>query len=215
MKLLAMMAAATAILSAADTLRIFDREWTVPFASDWKVEKEDGTPVLRLVERRGPLPGPRRPFQFALTDTLEYGRVTVELEVKPLDGSLMIVFAYRDAAHFDYLHLAPDRATEQPMHNGIFHVYGGERVRISSERSPAAFPAIGRWYHVKLIHDATAGTVGVTVDDQALPALQAVDMSLGAGRVGVGSFDETGAFKNVTITITTTTTTTPAGSPAH
>ena len=31
---------------------------------------------------------------------------------------------------------AHPRMGEQPVHNGIFHVYGGERVRISAERGP-------------------------------------------------------------------------------
>jgi hypothetical protein len=202
MKLIAALAVAAFAASAADTLKIFGREWTVPVASDWKVDQEDGAPVLRLVEHRGPLPGPRRPVQFALADVEYSGQVTVEGDVKPLGGSLLIVFAYRDAAHFDYAHLSVDTGTKQPVHNGVFHVYGGERVRISSEQGPAALSATGRWYHVKLKHDAVTGAVTVTVDGQAVPALEAVDRSLGPGRVGIGSFDETGIFKNITITTT-------------
>jgi hypothetical protein len=34
--------------------------------------------------------------------------------------------------------------------------------------------------------------------------LQATDVSLGTGKVGIGSFDETGEFKNVKITVTGT-----------
>jgi len=115
---------------------------------------------------------------------------------------MLIVFAYRDEAHFDYAHLSIDTGVKQPMHNGVFHVYGGERVRISADRGPAAFSATGRWHHVKFMHDATTGTAGVTVDGQAIPALTAVDLSLGPGKVGIGSFDETGEFKNVRITTT-------------
>ena len=191
--LLAVLAALHA--NAADTLVIFGRTWTVPAATDWKVE--DG--ALRLVNSRGPLPGPRRPIQFALTDLRNYDRMTVEADVMPLARSLLIVFAYRDQAHFDYAHLSTDAAEAQPVHNGIFHVYGGERVRISAERGPAAFAASGRWYHVTLTHDTTTGTVEVAVDGRAVPALHAVDLSLGPGKVGLGSFDETGAFKNIKI----------------
>ena len=185
---------------AADTLEIFGRSWSVPAAADWKVESENGAPVLRLAQHRGPLPGPRRPIQFALTEVPEYSRLTFEADVKPLGSSLAIAFAYRDAAHFDYAHLSVDTATKQPVHNGIFHVYGGERVRISSDAGPAAFSATGRWHHMKLTHDATTGTVDVVVDGKPVPALHAVDLSLGWGKVGPGSFDETGEFKNVTIT---------------
>ena len=199
-KLLAILAVTTVATCAADKLTVFGHEWTVPEASDWKIERADGTEVLRLVEHRGPLPGPRRPIQFALTDIESYGRLTLEADLKPLGGSLLIVFAYRDEAHFDYAHLSVDPGSKQPVHNGIFHVYGGERVRISPEQGPAAFSSGKRWYHVRLVHDAVKGTVSVTVDGAAVPALDAVDRSLGAGKAGFGSFDETGEFKNIKIT---------------
>jgi len=199
MKLLALLVLAASWTFAADTLEIFGRTWSVPVGSDWKVATDAGAPVLQLVEHRGPLPGPRRPIQFSLTDVPEYSRLTLEADVRPLGASLLITFGYRDAAHYDYAHLSVDTGAKQPVHNGIFHVYGGERVRISSERGPAAFSATGRWHHVKLTHDATTGTVDVIVDGNDVPALHAVDLSIGCGKVGPGSFDETGEFKNLTI----------------
>jgi hypothetical protein len=189
-----------ALAAAADTLEVFGLKWTVPAASDWKVDAESGTPVLRLVQNRGPLPGPRRPIQFALAGEGYTNGVQVEADVMPLGKSLLIVFAYRDEAHFDYAHLSTDTGEQQPVHNGIFHVYGGERVRISSPRGPAAFPANQRWHHAVLTHDVASGKVGVTVDGVAIPALQAVDLSLGPGQAGIGSFDETAVFRNVRIT---------------
>jgi len=194
---LAVLAALIAVhANAADTLTIMGRSWDVLVAADWKAEEG----ILRLATFRGPLPGPRRPIQFALTDVPDYHRLTIEADLMPLDRSLLIVLAYRDPAHFDYAHLSIDAAEQQPVHNGIFHVYGGERVRISAERGPAAFAASGRWYHVTVSHDSNTGTIEVAVDGRAVPALRAVDLSLGPGRVGVGSFDETGAFKNIKIT---------------
>jgi hypothetical protein len=192
--------ATACILGAAGTLQVFNHQWTVFDLSDWKIEDENGTPVLRLLTGREPLPGPRRPFQFALADTPDYGQVTVEADIRPTKRSCIIVFAYRDKAHFDYAHLSTDTAAKQPVHNGIFHVYGGERVRISSEAGPASFPATNRWYHVKLVHNGKTGAVDVTVDNNPVPALHAVDLSLKGGKVGIGSFDETGDFKNVQIT---------------
>jgi hypothetical protein len=50
-------------------------------------------------------------------------------------------------------------------------------------------------------HDAKTGSVAASVDGQDVPALVATDVSLGAGKVGIGSFDETGEFKNVKITV--------------
>jgi len=177
----------------------FGYRWTVPTASDWQLEQKDATPVLHLLRARGPLPGPRRPIQFALAETPEFSRVSVELDARPLGHSLLVVFAYRDHEHFDYAHLSIDPATKEPHHNGVFHVYGGERVRISGEAGSAAFAAPNRWYHVQLIHDGSSGDVRVKVNGEPIQALHAADLSLSGGRVGIGSFDETGYFKNVQI----------------
>jgi hypothetical protein len=186
-------------LTAADTLDIFGHKWTVPNASDWSTGEDGGSAVLHLVTGKEPLPGPRRPFQFALADTPAFRDVTIEADAKPLGRSLILVFAYRDAGHFDYAHFSTDTGTKQPVHNGVFHVYGGERVRISSPDGPPAFAASGQWYHVKLVWGGSSGSVQGSVDGRPIPALRAVDLSLREGRVGIGSFDETGDFKNVKI----------------
>ena len=199
MRTLALFLIAAGLLSAAGTLTIFGHRWSVPAVSDWKIEQENGTQILRLATPRGPLPGPRRPIEFALAETPDLQKATVEGDMRPLGRSLMIVFAYRDAAHFDYAHLSVDTAQAQSHHNGIFHVYEGERVRISRTDGPAAFNATGQWQHVRLVWDGASGEVHVTVDGKPIPALNAVDLSLRSGRVGLGSFDETAEFKNVKI----------------
>jgi len=198
---LAMLLLASTLL-ARDVLHVFGYAWSVPFASDWRIERDNGTPVLHLFRARGPLPGPRRPIQFALAETAELNHVTVDLDARPLEKSLILVFAYRDSAHFDYAHLSTDSALTEPHHNGIFHVYGGERVRISSQQGTAAFSASKRWYHIDLIYDGASGKVQVAIDGQSTPALSAIDSSLGVGKVGLGSFDETADFKNVKIEVT-------------
>lgn len=190
-----------ASMYAADMLSAFGYQWSVYNAADWKVATDqDGKQMLELNTPREPLPGPRRPFQFAIAQTPDFSRVTVEADVRPRRRSLIIVFAYRDPAHFDYAHLSTDTGMKQPVHNGVFHVFGGERVRISSQEGPAAFPATNHWYHVVLKYDGTKGEVRVTVDGKAVPALHAVDLSMHSGKVGLGSFDEIGDFKNVKIT---------------
>jgi hypothetical protein len=199
MRILAVFLLTSCALAAADRIDAFGYHWTVPAASDWKIEEQGAESVLRLMAPRGPLPGPRRPIQFALAETPQFQRVTIDLDARPLGRSLIVVFAYRDAAHFDYAHLSIDSATKEPVHNGVFHVYGGERVRISSKAGPPAFAAANRWYHIRLMHEGTSGAVQVKVDGRTIPALHSMDLSLSQGRVGIGSFDETGDFKNVKI----------------
>lgn len=187
------------LFAAVTALTLFGYHWIVPDASDWKIDEDQNVPVLHLVTAKGPLPGPRRPVQFAIAQTPEFRAVTLTADVRPLGRSLLIVFAYRDPSHFDYAHLSIDTAIAQPFHNGIFHVFGGERVRISPQTGPPAFPAGNRWYHVRLRFDGATGKVQVDVDGRPVPGLEAVDLSLNSGRVGIGSFDETADFRNVKI----------------
>jgi hypothetical protein len=192
-----------ALLSAGDSIEIFGLRWTVPILSDWKVETVDGIPTLSLLVPR-PSEKPRRPSQFALADTPDYLSVTFEAEVKKepkalrnRKNSLIFVYAYRDANHFNYVHLSDDN-TNPEAHNGVFHVLGGDRVRISSFQGPPTLTE-EKWYKVRLVYDGRTGKVEMFVDGQTSPALRAVEMSLTAGKVGIGSFFDMGQFRNVKI----------------
>ena len=188
------------IARCADRISAFGYQWQVIHKGDWEISSSSQGPLLSLLAGREPLPGPRRPIQFALADMQPFTRVRVEADMRPHARSLIMVFAYRDPAHFDYAHLSIDTGGKEPVHNGIFHVYGGERVRISTPAGPAAFAQTGRWYHTILRFDGHSGRITVEVDGKQKPALQAVDLSLGEGQIGLGSFDETGEFRNVKIT---------------
>ena len=180
--------------ASAETVQAFGQTWTVPVAADWAVEEQ----ALHLKVPR-PQEKPRRPKQFALAETAPWQTVTLTVEAKSAEGHLILVFAYKDEAHFNYAHLSVDHAAKQPVHNGIFHVYGGDRVRISKETGPAALAAKDVWHQIQLTHDAATGIVGVTVGGKALRALEAVDLSLGPGRIGIGSFFNTASFRNMKI----------------
>jgi hypothetical protein len=185
---------------AEEHISAFGLKWRAPVLSDWKYE--DG--LLHLLVPR-PSTQPRRPSQYLLAETPDYTKVTLEAEVQAEPAhvrnrrnSLILVYAWRDKDHFNYAHLSVDSAKQVVVHNGIFHVYGGDRVRISSEEGPATLKD-GVWHKVKLVYDGTAGRVDVWVDGATSPAMRAVDMSLRAGKVGIGSFFDMGTFRNVRI----------------
>ena len=147
-----------------------------------------------------PPPGqPRRPQKFALAQTQPFQRATLEGEMRPNEGALIIVYAWRDNAHYDYVHLSPDTARSQPNHNGVFHVFGGERVRISPLEGPVTFTA-KEWTPIKLVFDGVTGHCYVEVNGQRNPSLEAYDLSLRSGLIGVGSFDNTGSFRKIHLT---------------
>ncbi|MGQ9633457.1 MAG: hypothetical protein ACUVXB_04355 [Bryobacteraceae bacterium] len=181
--------------AAADTVEAFGFRWTVQNASDWSVEGG----VLRLLVPGEPPPGlPRRPQKYALAETVPFRKVTLEAEVRRNGRSLVLIYAWQDEAHFNYAHISSDPAEKVHVHNGIFHVFGGERVRISLLDGPPSLPTQD-WTPVRLIFDGDRGRCTVEVNGKRSPSLEAVDLSLRYGRVGLGSFDETGDFRNVRI----------------
>ena len=184
-------------LPGADKIEVFGHSWTVPVKSDWAVDGSGPDQVLKLLVAH-PSTQPRRPSQYALAETPAFTNVTIEADVKRTGGSLILVYAWRDENHFDYAHLSVDQGTKQPVHNGIFHVYGGDRVRISQEEGPAALPTKD-WIPVKLTWSGKTGVAQVEVNGQPLPSLRGVDLSLKAGKVGLGSFFETAEFRRVKI----------------
>lgn len=195
MKLWAVLFLFAAIAAAEDTLEAFGFRWTVQNARDWIVEGDE----LRLVVPGQPPPGqPRRPQKYALAQTEPFRTVTLEAEVRRNGRSLVLIYAWQDEAHYNYAHISSDPAEKVHVHNGMFHIFGGERVRISLLDGPPSLPS-QEWTPVRLVFDGDSGRCYVEVNGKRNPSLEAVDLSLRFGRVGLGSFDETGSFRNVRI----------------
>lgn len=181
----------------AEKIRAFGMDWQVISAADWKVEGSE----VQLVTARPQQADPRRPIQFALAETEPIGRFTLEVEVqrsKP-KGSLILVYAWQRDGYFNYVHLSDDAAGKAEVHNGIFHCYGGDRVRISPKEGPGTLLRED-WHKVKVAYDANKGLVEAWVDGQTSPSLKGVDLSLGTGRIGFGSFFNTAGFRNWKLT---------------
>ena len=188
--------ALAATSDAPDTIQALGHNWTVQQKTDWQVENNE----LRLRVAGEPVAGqPRRPQKFALLDSKPYRKVTVEAEMRHTGRSLIIVYGWQDKDHYNYAHVSSDDAVKANVHNGMFHVFGGERARISSLDGPPSFVAGQEWTPVKLTFDGDTGRCYVEVNGKRNPSLEAVDMSLRWGRIGLGSFNETGDFRNVRI----------------
>jgi hypothetical protein len=177
-----------------EILQALGYEWDAPRAKDWSIEGG----VLRMLIKGPAVPQPRRPMQYVIARTPSYRKVTMKLEVERNGKSLILIYAWRDPAHFNYAHLSSDAAKQVIVHNGMFHVYGGERVRISGTEGPATLPEAA-WTKVKLVHDGATGRAYVEVNGQRNASLEAVDLSITEGRIGLGSFFDLGAFRNLKI----------------
>jgi hypothetical protein len=169
--------------------------WQFPFPEDWVVKEDGPLHYLHMLRSRDPLV-PRRPQQFALVKGITVGSFTLETRVRREGRSMMIVFNYVDTLHFYYTHLSVDPGAKVDVHNGIFIVDGAPRRRIAGVEAAPALPDTN-WHKVRVQRDVTSGSIKVLVDDELQPRFSVVDNTFKCGQVGLGSFDETGDFRDV------------------
>jgi hypothetical protein len=173
-------------------------DWTMDGSGAWAVR--DG--LLALVKAGVPGGPIRRPAGLAILKSAPLGHVTVEAEVRsdqPVDllvRDVNLVVGWQSSTRFYYIHLA-GRTDE--VHNGIFLVNDADRKRLDQ---PTSVPQLRdqAWHRVRVERDPASGRIAVFVDGGATPVLEAIDRTLAAGRIGVGSFDETAEFRNITVT---------------
>jgi hypothetical protein len=173
-------------------------EWTLDGSGSWDVT--EGT--LRLVKAGTPAGPIRRPAALAILKSPPFTALTLEAEIKstaPVDlpvRDVELIFGYESPTRFYYVHLA---GITNAVHNGIFVVNDRDRRRLDE---PNSVPQMKdqAWHRVRLERDPTSGRIEIFVDGSATPALKATDTTIAAGRIGFGSFDETGEFRNIVVT---------------
>jgi len=172
-------------------------KWDLDGSGEWSASH--GT---LLLTKAGVPGGPiRRPSALAILKSEDFQRVTIEVSLKstaPLETErrdLDVVLGYRSPSQFYYVHLA---GLADDVHNGIFVVANSDRRRIDSGKGQPTLRDQD-WHHVRVVRDGTTGRIDVYVNDSSTPVLSAVDKTFPAGRVGFGSFDDTGEFKSIWI----------------
>ena len=169
--------------------------WTLDGNGVWAIR--DG---LLLLEKAGKPAGPiRRPGALAILKTSALGDASIAVELRSdapedvLRRDLLLVAGWQSPTRFYYVHLS---AVRDDVHNGIFVVDEADRRRIDdrSDRPPLKDRA---WHTARLVRTASTGRLEVFVDGEATPIMTATDRSILSGRLGVGSFDDTGAFRGI------------------
>ena len=157
--------------------------------------------VLMLTKEGVPGGPIRRPAALAILKGPPLTDLTMTLDVRstaPEDlavRDVQIIFGYRSPTQFYYVHVS--KKTDG-VHNGIFIVNNADRKRLD-EPNPKAYLTDQAWHRVRLERNTTTGGIAVYFDDNVTPILSVADKTLTWGRVGVGSFDETGEFRNIEV----------------
>lgn len=173
-------------------------EWEFDGSGLWRISEG------KLVLYKAGIPsGPiRKPSALAVMKSKPFRKVTIETEIKstaPKDvirRDLDITVGYESPTRFYYIHLS---GVNDDVHNGIFLVNNSDRHRIDSGKGKPQLNDF-EWHCVRAVWDGDKGTILAYVDDSQEPVLDATDKTICFGKAGVGSFDDTGEFRNIVIT---------------
>jgi hypothetical protein len=171
--------------------------WEPTDPGAWKVVKTDKGNVYSQFRMSKYKPPHRSPHNLALVKDLSVGDFVLEVAVQSTgkDGphrDMCLFFGHQDPSHFYYVHLAK-KADDHA--NQIFIVNGAPRKKIST-KTTAGTPWDDKWHTVKVVRTVADGKISVYFDDMKTPAMTATDRTFTWGRVGLGSFDDSGDWSD-------------------
>jgi hypothetical protein len=177
--------------------------WRPNDPAHWRVADDNGSKVYELTApgTQGQVRAPTSISVLAGHDVASFeftGRLRCDTDPATAVRDMCVIFHYQDPTHFGYVHFA---GTSDEVHNIIGLVDGADRVKINAEPAGASvFRLTDRaWHSFKVVCDAGTGEIRAYLDDMTAPILTARDPTLGHGLVGVGSFDDTGAFDDLVL----------------
>lgn len=173
--------------------------WKPTDAKAWAVINDDGDQVYSLFQQSQYEPPVRSPYNISIVHDLWVGDFVLELEAKQTGRQyghrdLCIIFGYQDAAHFYYAHIAP---TADDYSNSIFLVDGEPRISIAEERTDGTQWHDNVYHSIRVVRNTSSGMIEVFFDDFEEPIMSTVNHRFLTGRIGVGSFDDTGNFDDI------------------
>lgn len=175
--------------------------WEPLDAKQWKVEEVDGNKIYRQHEKKSSYKPPHRsPLNIALLKEVKAGDMVLTLKVRSTHADYghrdaCIVFGYQDPAHFYYVHLG---AKTDDHANQIFIVNDAPRTKISTKTTEGT-KWTDDWHQVKIVRKVEDGTIEIYFDDMKTPCMTATDKTFGAGRIGIGTFDDTADYDDIVL----------------
>jgi hypothetical protein len=172
--------------------------WEPSDPKAWKVLDTGKGEVYSQFQQSNYKPPHRSPFNVALVKDVTVGDFVLEAKVQSTGKDVphrdvCLFFGYQDDARFYYVHLA--KKTDDHA-NQIFIVNKADRTKISTKTTDGTRWDDG-WHAVKIVRTVADGKIEVYFDDLKTPAMTAKDTTFTWGRVGVGSFDDTGNWDDI------------------
>lgn len=174
--------------------------WEPKDPSAWKVVKQGENSFYSMFKDSSYKPEVRSPVNFALLKEVTVSDFVLDVDMRSTQEvyghqDLCLFFGYQDPSHFYYVHLGREADAHA---NSIFLVNGEPRVSIAQKRTDGT-AWTKDWHHVRIKRDTSKGTIEVYFDDMKKPVMTTVDKHFLHGRIGIGSFDDTGDFDNLSL----------------
>lgn len=172
--------------------------WEVSAPGCWDVVSDatDGGGFFSLRRRCAYDPPVRSPHSVALLSDVSVTDLDLRLRARSTTPDyphrdLCVFFGVQDASHAYYAHLGLH--ADNSSHN-VMIVDATARRPITISRSNGV-PWDDGWHDLRVARDVQSGTIEVYFDGRLV--LRAQDRTFLWGRVGVGSFDDTGDFDDI------------------
>jgi hypothetical protein len=172
--------------------------WEPTDAKAWKViDTKEGKAYSQFAQSKYK-PKHRSPLNYSLIKGVTVGDFVLEAKVQSTardygHRDMCLFFGHQGPDRFYYVHLAKQADDHA---NQVFIVNKAARKKISKTTTKGTKWTDG-WHHVKLVRKVKDGTIEVYFDDMKKPVMTAVDRTFTWGRVGVGSFDDTGNWREI------------------
>jgi regulator of RNase E activity RraA len=175
--------------------------WEFTDGNAWRIESDGQTPVLSLFQASQYEPPVRSPLNMAMIKDLWVSDFVFEARLKSTSRQynhrdLCVFFGWQSPQNFYYSHIA---ANSDAHANSIFLVDGEPRVSVAKFRTNGTEWKDDTYHKVRVVRRVDSGVIQVYFDDMENPIMTAKDISFRVGRIGVGSFDDTGMFDQVRV----------------
>lgn len=172
--------------------------WEPSDSKAWSVSEDSANMAYMIVAKSNYNPPVRSPLNISLRKDSEVEDFVFEARMRSTTKEyghrdMCVVFGYQDPSHFYYVHMA----TKADDHaNSIFLVNAAPRVSIAKTRTDGT-SWNDAWHTVRVVRKAESGEIAVYFDDMEKPIMTTVDKTFTHGKIGIGSFDDTGNFDDI------------------
>ena len=174
--------------------------WEPTDANAWKLFDEEDGKAYGLTQRVSKYKPPHRsPHNISLIKDVKVADFVLTFRVKStLDTGghrdACVFFNYQDPANFYYVHMG---ARPDPHSGQIMIVDDAPRKAMTQNKNQV--PWDDEWHQVKVVRCTADGSIKIYFDDMETPIMEATNKEFGAGRIGIGSFDDMNNYDDVVL----------------